>query len=77
MPFVSSCLSDLDEYRCVERTVTAEEIADAETLSIQFEPLLVKLVSQLCWSFWQSRAAFPGQSLARSVSNNIQTMGII
>ena len=75
MPFVAWDQFELDDFRSVERTVSAEEMASAEILDAQIDGILSRLMAQLCWSFWQPADAFPGQLLTQSISNVIRNMG--
>ena len=75
MPFIGWDQFGLDDFRCLERNVAAEEISDAEVISARFDLLVDRLMSQLCWSFWQPPEPFPAQLLAQSVSNSIRSMG--
>jgi hypothetical protein len=75
MPFVAWDQFGLDDFRSVERTVSAEEMASAETLDTQLDGIINRLMTQICWSFWQPPEPFPGQMLTQSVSNVIRGMG--
>jgi hypothetical protein len=75
MPFFPWQGYQLDDFRSVERIVTAQAEVSAETLRAARNEVLDRLISQVCWSFWQSPEPFPQQSLSDYIARIRQSMG--
>jgi Schlafen, AlbA_2 len=74
MPFLPGQVS-FDEFRSVERNVTADADFSAETLDDRLEDVTSDIFVQLCWSFWQPAEPFPELPLRDYVLQVMREMG--
>ncbi len=65
----------LDDFRCVERKVTAQATTDAERIEEDRLVLINRLLIQICWSFWQPIEPFPADGLIEYVGSIARDMG--
>ena len=79
LPFLPRFGTDvnLDDFRSVERTVTAQTVGDAETLGGSRDAIMNRLLTQLCWSFWQPLEEFPQASLEAYIAKVTGEMGTL
>jgi hypothetical protein len=64
-----------DDYRSYENVVSGQQIDAAENLENQRTQILLSLISQICWSFWQSGDPFPNVRLQEYLERIIRDMG--
>jgi hypothetical protein len=78
MPFLPDWNREfrLDDFRSVEHNITAQTTANAETLERDLEQVLIRLLTEVCWSFWQSTEAFYETAFATYVRHSLGLMGI-
>jgi len=64
-----------DDYRSYENAVSGRHIIAAENLANERNQVLLSLIAQVCWSFWQSADAFPEDQLQQYVERTVRDMG--
>jgi hypothetical protein len=75
MPFFPWQGYQLNDFRSVESTVTAQSDVSAENLRAARNDVLDSLISQVCWSFWQSEERFPQTSLSDYIARTRESLG--
>lgn len=75
LPNVFRANLDEDDYRCYENTVRATHQVAAENLRNSLVETTQALMSQICWSFWQSPSLFPEETLRTNISAIIAGLG--
>jgi len=65
----------LDDFRSVEQTITAQTSANSETLEEDIEQVLIRLLTEVCWSFWQSPEPFNEAAFTDYVRRSLRAMG--
>lgn len=75
IPVRLGAVLDEDDYRSYENVVSGQQIVPAETLETQQNQTLFSLISQVCWSFWQSADAFPNAQLQEYLGEIVRGMG--
>lgn len=64
-----------NDYRSFENVLSGQQIVAAENLEAQMNQTLQSIISQVCWSFWQSADPFPNNELEQYLERTIQNMG--
>jgi hypothetical protein len=56
---------NLDDFHCATATVLSVQQTSAEEIKDHWREVLYRVVTELCWSFWQSYNGFPTADLRR------------
>jgi hypothetical protein len=75
LPNVILALLDQDDYRCYENVVSGTLTIAAENLMSGLVEAAAALISQICWSFWQSPNAFPADAVQQYVQQMVRDIG--
>jgi schlafen family protein len=69
----ATAFDDPSDYRCYAEIVSVERLTSAEQLRTQKRPLLITIIAELLWPFWQSLYGnFPTQRLEEYLGPHIQ-----
>jgi hypothetical protein len=75
IPVAAGIVLDDNDYRSFEDVLSGQQIVAAENLEGQLTQTLQSVISQVCWSFWQSADAFPADDFQRYLEDTIRHMG--
>ena len=64
-----------DDFRFYENQSCGKQITASESLERDLVQNLGSLISQVCWSFWQSAEAFPTEQLQQYIERIVRDMG--
>ena len=60
VPVAAGTVLGENDYRNYESSLSGQQVVAAENLEAELTQTLQSVISQVCWSFWQSADPFPG-----------------
>ena len=64
-----------NDYRSFDNVLSGQQIVAAENVEGQMNQTLQSVISQVCWSFWQSADPFPDDELEQYLGGTIRDSG--